>query len=196
MCSSDLPIEMLTALRATPNTVVLRPADAHEAAESWRIALNRRHGPSLLVLSRIALPVLDRSDSFGSVDRGGYIVAGASNPAPDFVFVSSGSEVSICVEAAALLKADGIDARVVSMPSFELFNQQDAGYRATVTPAAIPRLVVEASHPSGLWQVAGPRGEVYGIDRFGASAPPARMLEEYGFTPAAIAQRVRELLGT
>lgn len=189
------PIEMLAALRATPNTVVLRPADAHETVESWRIALSRHHGPSLLVLSRIALPVLDRSDSFGSVSQGGYIVTGASNPTPDLVFVSSGSEVSICLEAAALLTTDGIDARVVSMPSFELFNQQDADYREAVTPAAAPRLVVEASHPSGLWQVAGPRGQVYGIDRFGASAPPVKMLEEYGFTPAAIAQRVRELLG-
>lgn len=191
------PIEMLSTLRATPNTLVLRPADGDEAISCWVMALNNYAGPSAIVLSRLPLPRLDRSASVGDAMRGGYIVHPAQRgAAPSVAIVASGSEVSLAVKAAAVLADRGIVAQVVSMPSQEMFYQQDASYRDGILPPDLPRLVVEAGHPQSLWQLVEGNGEVYGVSRFGASAPPAVMLREFGFTPdqvANAAERVSRL---
>ena len=183
------PVEMLSTLRATPNTVVLRPGDAREAAECWQDALARTDGPSILVLSRSPLEPADRSDSWGETRKGAYIVSGTTTA--DLVLVASGSELAPAHSAAELLRAEGLRVRVVSAPSHELFFAQPDEYRDTVLPPETPRLVIEASHPLSLWRLAGPLGDVVGVDRFGASAPPERMLAEYGFTPDQIAARGR-----
>jgi transketolase len=182
------PIEMLSTLRATPNTLVLRPADGDETISCWVLALNNRTGPSVLVLSRIPLPRLDRSGQVGDALHGGYIIRSApAGTEPAVVIVASGSEVSLSIQAADLLRERGVVAQVVSLPSQEKFVEQDASYRESILPPGVPRLVVEAGHPQSLWQFAGANGEVYGISGFGASAPPQVMLREYGFTPDQVA---------
>ena len=169
------PIEMLSMLRATPNTLVLRPADGDETISCWALALNNRTGPSVLVLSRIPLPRLDRSSQVGDAARGGYIVRSAAGGAPAVSIVASGSEVSLAVQAAALLDERGVPAQVVSMPSQEVFFAQDADYRELILAPGLPRLAVEAGHPQSLWRIVDGLGEVYGIEKFGASAPPERI---------------------
>jgi transketolase len=181
------PIEMLSTLRATPNTLVLRPADGEEAISCWVLALNNYEGPSAIVLARLPRPLLDHSGNVGDATRGGYIVRPARDADPSVAIVASGSEVSLAVEAAELLADRGIAAQVVSMPSQELFYQQDSSYRDGILPPGLPRLVVEAGHPQSLWRLVGGNGEVYGITRFGASAPPETMLREFGFTPDLVA---------
>ncbi|MFT4285829.1 MAG: transketolase C-terminal domain-containing protein, partial [Protaetiibacter sp.] len=182
------PIETFSLLRATPNTLVLRPADFEETVAAWQLALDNLHGPTVLAVARTAVPQLDHSRQLGSAARGGYVLAPAADSAgPDVVIAASGLEVGLAVDAAALLRERGVDAAVVSLPSHELFLAQDSDYRDAVLPPDVPRLIVEASHPLSLWRLAGPLGAVYGIDRFGASAPPAVLLEQYGFTPEAIA---------
>lgn len=182
------PIEMLSTLRATPNTLVLRPADGDETISCWLLALNNRTGPSVLVLSRIALPPLDRSGQVGDALHGAYILRPApAGAVPAVTIVASGSEVSLAVEASDILRHRGIAAQVVSMPSQEKFLEQDASYRDKILPVRVPRLVMEAGHPQSLWQFAGGNGEVYGISRFGASAPPEVMKRHYGFTPDQVA---------
>lgn len=182
------PIEMLSTLRATPNTLVLRPADGEEVLSCWALALNNHTGPSVLVLSRIALPHLDRSGQVGDTLHGGYIVRPApAGTEPAVAIVASGSEVSLAVKAADVLCDRGIVAQIVSMPSQGKFFEQDASYRESILPSRMPRLVVEAGHPQSLWQLAGGNGEVYGISRFGASAPPEVMLRQYGFTADQVA---------
>lgn len=182
------PIEMLSTLRATPNTLVLRPADGEEAIACWAVALASRDRPTALILSRIPLPRLDRSRRIGDAARGGYILLPAPDGAsPDVVIVASGSEVAIAVGAAEILSGRGLLAQVVSLPSQELFLEQEPGYRASILPPGVPRLVVEAGHPQSLWRFVGDKGDVYGISRFGASAPPSAMLERYGLTAAQVA---------
>ena len=179
------PIEVLAMLRATPNTTVLRPADAVEAAAAWQLALQNLHGPSILAMSRTALPQLDHSRAVGSALQGGYIIHPADGA--DVTLVGSGSEVHLAISAAELLAERGIRAQVVSLVSHEVFFAQSEEYQESVLPLAVPRLVVEASHPNSLYRVAGRNGAVYGISTFGASAPPDVLLEHFGFTPAAIA---------
>jgi len=183
------PVEMLAMLRAMPNMLVLRPADARETIECWGLALQNTSGPTALILSRIALPPLDRQGARESAGRGAYVLADAVDDEPDVVIVASGSEVSLAVEARSVLGADGVSARVVSMPSHELFAAQDDEYRRRVLPPGVPRLVVEASHSLSLWRWAGPDGDAMGVDRFGASAPPAVLQREYGLTAPEIARR-------
>lgn len=180
------PIEVLSMLRATPNTTVLRPADAAEARAAWQIALSRLNGPTILAVSRGPVPQLDRSTAWGDPARGGYILQPAEGSA-DIALVASGSEVAITVAAAALLSRKGIRAEIVSLISHEVFQHQEAAYRDRVLKPDTPRLVIEASHPLSLHAFTGPLGAVYGIDTFGASAPPDALLSEYGFTPEAIA---------
>jgi transketolase len=141
----------------------------------------------------VAVPQLDHSRRIGSPSRGAYVLRPADGT-PELCIVASGSEVSIAVAAASLLAEDGIAAGVVSMPSWELFERQSDEYRAEVLPPGVPRLVVEASSPLSLWRVAGAGGRVHAVDRFGASASPERMLQEYGFTPEAVATAARELV--
>lgn len=179
------PIEVLAMLRATPNTTVLRPADAIEAAAAWQLAIANTHGPSILALSRTAQPQLDHSRSVGSALKGGYVIHPDEDA--DVVLVASGSELHLAIDAVALLAERGVRAQVSSVISHEVFFAQSEEYRATVLPDRIPRLVVEASHPNSLYPLAGRNGEVYGISTFGASAPPDVLLEHFGFTASAIA---------
>ncbi|MEJ7798267.1 MAG: transketolase [Solirubrobacteraceae bacterium] len=182
------PVEHLAALRAIPGLVVLRPADAHETTEAWRVILEDLEGPAVLVLSRQDLPVLDQSElgSAAGVARGAYVLADAEDA--QATIIATGSEVAV-----ALAARDDLDVpvRVVSMPSWELFEQQDDDYQESVLPVDLPTVSVEAGIHQGWERYADAS---VSIDRFGASAPGARVLEELGITPANVARHVRELL--
>jgi transketolase len=189
------PIEQMAALRAIPNLLDIRPADANEAVESWRVALQHHSGPVALFLSRQNLPVLDRGRlaPASGLARGAYVLLDAPNP--DLILIASGSEVQPTLEAQTLLAQEGIAARVVSMPSWKLFAAQPADYRAAVLPPAIKaRLAVEAGVGQGWHAYAGDGGDVISIERFGASAPYKLLLKEFGFTPENIAARAKALL--
>jgi transketolase len=191
------PVEHLAALRAVPNLVVIRPGDASEAVVAWKVALARRHGPTALVLSRQKLPVLDRAvyAPAEGLARGAYVLADAPGGAPDVILIGTGSEVSLVVQAHAALAKAGARARVVSMPSWELFESQPAAYREAVLPRAVrPRLAVEAGVTLGWERWVGDGGAVLGIDRFGASAPGEVVLRELGFTVDNVVARARALL--
>ncbi len=190
------PVEHYAALRAIPNLWVFRPADANETSIGWEIALERQGGPVALLLSRQNLPVLEPSQVQGA-RRGGYVLQEADNGngLPDMILIATGSEVAPTLEAADLLADDGVAARVVSLPCWELFEEQDEAYRADVLPDAVDaRLAVEAGVSLGWHQWVGDRGDVLSIERFGASAPGARVLEEFGYTPENIASRARAVL--
>ncbi|MBX9928335.1 MAG: transketolase [Gemmatimonadaceae bacterium] len=188
------PIETLAALRAIPNLLVLRPADANETSEVWRMALEHRTGPSALVLTRQKLPLIDRTThaSVSGVARGAYVLADVD--APQVVLLATGSEVEIALGAKSILAAEGIRARVVSAPSLERFAQQDAAYRESVLGRDLPRVAIEAAHPQSWWRWVGDRGAVVGIDRFGASAPYQKLYAEYGLTKEAVAATARGLI--
>jgi transketolase len=189
------PIEHLAALRVIPGCQVLRPADAREVAACWRLAIEYVDGPTVLALSRQKLPFLDipAETVTAGVARGAYAVTDVA--APQVVLLATGSEVAPAKQAAELLAAEGIAARVVSVPGIERFLSQDAAYRASLLPAGVPRLAVEAGHPSSWWRLVGETGDVIGLDHFGASAPADRLFAEFGFTPANVAARAKALLG-
>jgi len=189
------PVEQLMSLRAIPGLTVIRPADANEVAAAWRLALKRR-GPHALVLTRQKLPVLD-PDLYPveeGATRGGYILAEADKDTADIVLIATGSEVHLALEAREALLAKGIHARVVSMPSWEIFSEQEMEYRRQVLPDGIPRLAVEAGVTLGWRDLVGPDGDVVGLDRFGASAPGETVLAELGFNTAHVAERAIELI--
>jgi transketolase len=182
------PVEHLAALRAIPGLVVLRPADAHETAEAWRVMIEDLEGPAALVLSRQDLPVLDRS-KYGAADgtgKGAYVLLDADDP--EAIIIGTGSEVWVALEAAEALD---VPVRVVSMPSWELFEQQEEDYKTSVLPVDLPTVSVEAGVRMGWERYAD---AIVSIDRFGASAPAEKILEEFGITPANVAAHVRELL--
>jgi transketolase len=189
------PIEQLLGLRAIPGMTDFRPADANETAAAWRLAVERQ-GPSFFALSRQDLPVIDPAsiDIYAGVSKGAYILQEAENPS--VVLIGAGSELWPCLDAAKLLAAEGIQARVVSFPSWKLFEEQTAAYKASVLPAGVPKLAVEAGSTLGWWKYVGSDGDVIGLDRFGASAPGPKVLAEYGFTAANVAERAKKLLGT
>jgi transketolase len=188
------PVEHLAALRAIPGLTVLRPSDAAETVEAWRVAVEEIDGPVVLILTRQNVPVLDRSalGAANGVDRGAYVLAEADGGEQAVAtIVGTGSEVAVALEARALLAAEGVHARVVAMPSWELFAAQDDAYRDAVLPPGQPKVSVEAGIAQG-WERWVDRA--VSIDRFGASAPGERVLHEYGITPAAVADAVRALL--
>lgn len=187
------PIEQLMMLRAVPDLTDFRPADANETAAAWRLALERT-GPSFFALSRQDLPVIDpaKHDVYAGVSKGAYVLEDASNP--QVVLIGTGSEVSTCVEAAKLLSTDGIRARVVSFPSWEIFDEQTAEYKASVLPAGVPKLAVEAGALLGWWKYVGQDGDVIGLDRFGASAPGPIVMEKLGFSAENVAARAKALV--
>jgi transketolase len=187
------PIEQLMMLRAVPQLTDFRPADANETAAAWRLALERT-GPSFFALSRQDLPVIDPAavDVYGGVSKGAYVLEDEANP--QVVLMGTGSEVSVAVEAAKLLAADGIRTRVVSFPSWKIFEEQSAEYKASVLPAGVPKLAVEAGATLGWWKYVGLDGDVVGLDRFGASAPGPVVLEKLGFSAANVAARARKLV--
>ena len=188
------PVEHVAALRAIPHLTVIRPADAAETAEAWLVALERSSGPTALILTRQNVPVLDRSllAPAEMLRRGGYILLDA--PDPELILIASGSEVSVVLEAARLLMAEGSRVRVVNMASWELFEEQPEEYRRQVLPPSVShRLAVEAGTSFGWSRYVGDAGSVHGIDRFGASAPWKVIAEQLGFTPEAIAGEARRL---
>ena len=189
------PVEQLAGLRAMPDLVVFRPADANETAEAWAFAV-QRNGPTVLVLTRQVVPHLDRSSAREpGVARGAYILAEAEGGAPDMILIGTGSEVSLCVKAQEKLKAEGVKARVVSMPSWELFAAQDESYRESVLPKQNKkRVAVEAASPLGWSRWTGDEGAILGVERFGASAPGDQVLEHFGFTVEKVVATARGVL--
>lgn len=179
------PIEHLASLRAMPNLSVIRPADANESAEAWKLAIQSKNVPTVLVLSRQNLPVLENSAQLAKdgVAKGAYVVSPATKETPDAILIATGSEVSLAVEAQSKLRAEGIDASVVSMPSMDRFEQQSAEYKESVLPKAVTkRLAIEMGSSFGWHKYTGFEGDVLAIDQFGASAPGEVVMEKYGFT--------------
>jgi len=196
--STHQPVEQLSALRAIPRLVVIRPADANETASAWRVAIETRDRPVALVLSRQNLPTLDRGALAPAegLRRGAYVLADATNGEPDVILIASGSEVALIVAARQKLLEKQIQARIVSMPSWELFDVQPQEYRDSVLPRAMTkRLAVEAGISQGWHRYVGDRGDVLAVDRFGASAPGEVLLREYGFTVENVCARALGLLG-
>jgi transketolase len=191
------PVEHLMALRSIPGLVVLRPADANETAGAWSVALERTTGPTALLLSRQGLPVLKGAREIGTegIARGAYILSDAESGTPAVVVIATGGEVALAVGAAAELVSRGIEVRVVSMPSWELFAEQSEEYRRRVLPPAVPRLAVEAGVTLGWRDIVGDTGAVIGIDGFGASAPGAEVAERLGLTVEAVVKKAVELVG-
>ncbi|HEV8676360.1 MAG TPA: transketolase [Methylomirabilota bacterium] len=191
------PIEQLASLRAMPNLVVIRPGDANETVIAWKIALTRHHGPTALVLTRQKIPVLDRAvyAPAEGLARGAYVLADASGGQPELILIGTGSETPLVAQAHAALVKEGVRARVVSMPSWELFEAQPADYREAVLPRAVRRrLAVEAASPFGWERWVGDEGAVLGIARYGASAPGEVNMREFGFTVENVVIRARALL--
>ncbi len=192
------PVEHYASLRAIPHLWVIRPADANETVQAWRVALEREDGPVALLLSRQGIPVLDREDgklaAASELERGGYVLWDSA-PSPELILISTGAEVPLTLDAARALADGGTAVRVVSMPCVELFEAQSQEYRDTVLPGAVSaRLAVEPGASMSWWKWVGSWGDVLGIDRFGASAPGARVLQELGFTVENITARARALL--
>ncbi|MBX3174107.1 MAG: transketolase [Gemmatimonadaceae bacterium] len=188
------PVEHLTALRCIPNLLVLRPADANETAEAWRAAVKHRTGPVALVLTRQKLPLIDRTTHGAArgLAQGGYVLKDApEGSTPSAVILATGSEVEIALKAQSQLAAEGIATRVVSMPSMELFAEQDAAYRESVLPAGVRRVAVEAAHPMSWYRWVGADGAIVGIETFGASAPYQKLYQEYGITAEAVVAAVK-----
>jgi transketolase len=191
------PVEQLAGLRAIPRLLVIRPADANETAVAWRVAVETRDRPVALILTRQDVPILDRSQvaTAEGLRRGAYILADAPKGEADLILIASGSEVSLALGARQELKEEGIAARVVSMPSWRLFDEQPQEYRDLVLPPSVrTRLAVEAAAPMGWHRYVGDFGEVLGVDTFGASAPSEVVLYEYGFTVEDVVERARALM--
>jgi len=191
------PVEQLAALRALPGLITLRPADANEVVECWKLILRQRQHPVALVLTRQALPTLDRAKyaPASGVEKGAYVLADAADGKPDLVLLATGSEVWLCVEAYERLTAEGVRARVVSMPSWELFEQQPREYRDSVLPPDVTaRVSVEQGAALGWDRYIGPHGRALAMHTFGASAPLKDVQKKFGFVPAAVVAAAREVL--
>jgi transketolase len=192
------PIEQLASLRAMPNLMLLRPGDANEVVESWKIIAQLTHQPVAIVLTRQALPTLDRTKyaAASGVAKGGYILADAPGGHPQVILIGTGSELSLCVDAYEKLMAAGIKARVVSMPSFDLFDKQDAAYKESVLPAEVTaRVSVEMASTFGWDQYTGLKGRKVGMHSFGASAPLKDLLKHFGFTVEKVVSEAKQVLG-
>jgi transketolase len=193
------PVEHLAALRAIPDLVVLRPADANEVTEAWKDAIARRNGPTVILLTRQVVPILDRTiyAPAQGLLRGAYVLADLGDPQPELILIASGSEVSLITEAGARLASEGVNVRLVSFPSWELFAAQDEAYRNQVFPPSIKnRLAVEAGVSQGWERWVGDHGAVIAVDRFGASAPYKVIFEHYGLTVENVINHARQLLLT
>lgn len=191
------PIEHLASLRAMPNTQVLRPADANETAYAWQAALQHTDGPSLLVLTRQNLPTFKRNKANAAANtlKGGYIIADSEKETPDLILLATGSEVQLTLEAQAELKQHDIDARAVSMPSWELFEKQSEEYQQAVLPDEVTaRISIEAASPFGWERWVGTQGKAIGIDHFGASAPYEKIYEQFGLTTSRLVEEAKQLI--
>ncbi|KXH80067.1 transketolase [Sporosarcina sp. HYO08] len=191
------PVEHLSSLRAMPGLSVIRPADANETAAAWKIAVASEKTPTVLVLSRQNLKVLPKSGELAmdGVQKGAYVISPATKEKPDAILLATGSEVNLAVSAQQQLLAEGIDASVVSMPSWDLFEKQDAAYKQSVLPKDVKkRLAIEMGASLGWHKYVGDEGDVLAIDTFGASAPGETVIREYGFTEENVVSKVKELL--
>ncbi len=191
------PVEHLAALRAIPNLVVIRPADANEVTEAWKVAISRRHAPTALILTRQAVPVLDREIYAPAVglQKGAYVLAEMGDADPELILMASGSEVSLITEAGARLASEGINVRMVSFPSWELFEAQDQAYRDQVLPPSIKnRISVEAAVSQGWHRWVGDMGESISVERFGASAPYKIIFEHFGLTVDNVVLHAQQML--
>jgi transketolase len=190
------PIEQLASLRAIPNLTVIRPADGNETQAAWRLAVESTDRPTILVLTRQDLPTLEgtKEKAYEGVKHGAYIVSDAEKGTPDVILIASGSEVQLAIEAQKQLRNDNIDARVVSMASWDLFEAQDEGYKESVLPKSVKaRVAIEMGSPLGWERYVGFEGKVMGIDTFGASANGDKLIEEYGFTVDNVVKQVKSL---
>ncbi len=192
------PVEQLAAMRAMPGFIVIRPADANEVTEAWKVIMQLRHEPAALILTRQAIPTFDRTKyaSAAGVSKGAYVLADPPNGGkPELILISTGSEVQLCVAAYEELTAEGRKIRVVSMPSSELFEEQGAEYRESVLPSDVKaRIAVEQASTYGWAQYVGDKGRIIGMKTFGASAPLKALLKKFGFTPDAVIAAAREML--
>ena len=191
------PVEQLASLRAIPGLITIRPADANEVVEAWRVVMQLRHQPAALILTRQAVPTIDRNKYAPAtgVARGAYVLADATDGKPDVILMASGSEVQLCVSAYEQLAGMGIKARVVSMPSWELFEQQDVEYRESVLPSSVAaRVSVEQAATFGWGRYAGATGRQIGMHTFGASAPLKELQKKFGFTPEQVVAAAKEQL--
>jgi transketolase len=192
------PIEHLASLRAIPHLCVIRPGDANEVVYAWRAAMRRTHGPTMLVLTRQKVPILDGLELAPAEGllKGAYVLAKERGQVPHVVLIATGSEVHLAVESRRRLYDYGIDARVVSMPSWELFREQPKAYRDEVLPPRVKaRLAIEAASPQGWCEWVGESGAVIGMTRFGASAPGEDNFEHFGFTAENVTEHARTLVG-
>ena len=191
------PVEQLASLRALPGFIVLRPADANEVTEAWRVIMQLKHEPAALILSRQALPTIDRAKyaSAAGLAKGAYVLADAPGGKPELILLATGSEVSLCLSVYEQLTAEGRKVRVVSMPSWEIFEKQNAEYRESVLPSAVTtRISVEQASTFGWTRYVGQAGKNIGMKAFGASAPLKELQKKFGFTPDAVMAAARELL--
>jgi transketolase len=189
------PVEQLASLRAIPGLIVLRPADANEVVEAWRVIMQLRHEPVALILTRQNLPTLDRTHyaPASGLAKGAYVLADAEDGQPDVLLLATGSEVSLCVGAYEQLKTEGIKARVISMPAWELFERQDQAYKDSVIPPQVSaRVAVEKASTLGWRRYTGLRGHIIGMHTFGASAPLKALQHKFGFTPEKIVAAAKE----
>jgi transketolase len=189
------PVEQVAALRGIPGLIVLRPADAAETAEAWRTVMKLHHQPAALILTRQAVPTIDRTKyaPAGGVRRGAYVLADAPDGKPDVLLLATGSEVALCLDAYEKLTADGVKTRVASMPSWELFDEQPPEYRDSVIPAAVrARVSVEQAATFGWSKYVGDTGHCIGMRSFGASAPLKQLVKKFGFTVEAVVEAARD----
>lgn len=190
------PVEQLIGLRSVPNVTVIRPADANETVQAWRIALEHTDGPVALILTRQGIPVIDQEKytKANALEKGAYILS-EPEKAPQLILIGTGSEVQLVIAAQQKLKEQNIAARVVSMPSWELFEKQDAAYKEKIFPKALrKRLAVEAGSPIGWLKYVTDEGGIIGINQFGESAPGEEVMKEYGFTVENVVNRAKALL--
>jgi transketolase len=192
------PVEHMAALRAIPGLTVIRPADANEGVEAWKVAIRHQEGPVALLMTRQACPVFDRTrlSPAEGLKQGAYVLTDSGSGRPEVLLLASGSEVQPALAAYQKLKEEGIPARLVSMPSWELFEKQPEEYKNRVIPReTLLGISIEAGATQGWHKYIGPHGEAIGIDHFGASAPAKVLLEKFGFTAENIISRVKVLLG-
>jgi len=192
------PVETIASLRVIPNLLVIRPADANETTEAWKVALLSSKRPTVLALSRQNLPTLDRKtiSAASGLEKGAYVLSDLGEKKPEIILMASGSEVSLVLEAAKKLADVGKSVRVVSFPSWELFMEQSAEYRESVLPSSVTkRVAVEAGSTFGWEKWVGQNGTVIGIDGFGASAPGKVVMEKFGFTVDHVVEEAKKLLG-
>jgi len=193
------PVEHLASLRAIPGLVTLRPGDANEVVEAYRYVVQLRHQPAILALSRQPLPTLDRTKyaPANGVAQGAYVLADAPEVSPELILIASGSELSVAVEAYEQLVKDGVRARVVSMPSWDIFERQTAEYRHSVLPPSVKaRIAVEQASTFGWERYVGDKGRVIGMHTFGASAPLKELQKKFGFVPDQVVAVAKEVLAS